>query len=669
MVKEILADQEIRMRNPFRDALVTELLERVDLFKDMFSDNILVGEAFSVFQPKNVILLGPQGCGKSMILNLTRLRVLAQLSLDTDNWPKFLTDDVPPFFGISINLTRANFSAFGKRSISKMLYGNHDPIIETAAASDFLSHFLFKEFLSSIKLIGDNKFLNFSKWLGLTESFLHAPSVPQTISKWKCWKDHYKDCNSWELLKNKCEERLEFWRGFLNTDVDVIPKNIWENKTQPYQVLHSIGNFLREASSTNLSLFVYIDQYETLCELNRNYGTELQRLINSLIKLRDPVVFFKVGARTYDWGRELRVIGSESIIELERDYSIVNLADVLIRNEDRSAYIYQDFAIDVWCRRLRVLHGIVVTKNDFKNIFGKWNAFKEADLYFLDKSKMSKTIKAVSEKIKNKIIKVCSKDDSPLVYRLASSWALQKVKRKWEEDIIISHLEDRPWENKWWFKERKEIGLVQVASHANQKRRYFGWDTICYLSGGNISIFLMLCSEIWDVSSRQGLHPLYNIPLDIKIQSEGILRASLKWRERDRNEPNYGSHRYLVINKIGTAINNSIRDDLSLSNPGHTGFSILESELYFNNQINKKVRKFIEDAVSWGIFEERRHRSKNKKDSTRRKYYLHPLLSPNYEIPIKRVKEPYYTDIKQLYKWLFSDENVDYGRKKKNLKK
>lgn len=667
MKKIVSANEDLRLRNPFRDALVTELLEDVDLYRDMFSDSILVGQACNVFQPGNTVVLGPLGCGKSMILNLTRLRVLAHLSLSKDTWPKFLTEEVPPFFGISINLTRASFYTFGRRSISEAMNRNHDPLLDTSAAADFLSHFLFAEFIKGIKILKNKNFEQLRQWFGFSNKIFEGDTIPKQIAKWPCWKGYYAGCKDWNALKIKCQLRLETWRRFLNTDIDEIPKNIWTLKAQPDQTLHSIGNLVRRLSGNrkSTSLFVYIDQYEVLIELNRSHGTELQRLVNTLIKSRDPVVFYKIGARTYDWGQELRVTGAESCIEVQRDYTIVNLTDVLVRTEDRRGYLYPDFAIDVACRRLKTLHGLECTAKDFKEVFGKWNAFEEAKLYFSKKENLQKTIQKIPGRIKNEIIRICGKHASPLELRLASAWALQKLQRNQDEVSICERLKDKPWlENKWWLKERKEIGLVQIASHSNQQRRYYGWDTICYLSGGNITVFLMICSEIWDVSARQGIHLLANSPLDPRIQSEGVLKTSDKWRERDRNEVR-GGHRYNVVNRIGMAISKSIRGDLALSNPGHTGFSLSEDELYREIEINYKVRKFLEDAVSWTIIEERRHRSKNEKDSTRRKYYLHPILSPHYQIPIKRVKEPFYTKISQVYSWIFLGDYVDFSTAKK----
>ncbi|MGH9830254.1 MAG: hypothetical protein ACREDR_44155, partial [Blastocatellia bacterium] len=107
-------DQQTRARNPFRELMVTELIDNPKLYKKMFSEQILIGETLTVFRPVNAVLLGPQGSGKSMILNLLRYSVLAEY-VSVEGIPPQL-DFLTPFLGISINLQRAYFQAFGRRS-------------------------------------------------------------------------------------------------------------------------------------------------------------------------------------------------------------------------------------------------------------------------------------------------------------------------------------------------------------------------------------------------------------------------------------------------------------------------------------------------------------------------------------------------------------------------
>lgn len=214
----------------------------------------------------------------------------------------------------------------------------------------------------------------------------------------------------------------------------------------------------------------------------------------------------------------------------------------------------------------------------------------------------------VPDEYRMKILENCGKEKSPLEVRLAAAWVLQKINRKWHKDKILDFIRERPWINqKWWYKERNEMALVQICSRLNQKRRYYGWDTIRYISGGNIANYLTICGEIWDAAAKQGIHPIHEGNIDEKVQTEGILKASIIWKERDRNESR-GGRRYFVLNNLGAAIRDSIAEDLAMSNPGHTGFSISESDLY-ETEKGEKVKSFLQNSVSWGVLEERRHKS------------------------------------------------------------
>src|SRR3954467_8174984 len=108
MKPPLQAQSAERKKNPFQEPLVTELMEDPMLYHRMFSESILVGETIETFRASNAVLLGPQGAGKSMILNLMRYRVLAQW-LEIYGKPPSPLQALKPFLGISINLVRANF--------------------------------------------------------------------------------------------------------------------------------------------------------------------------------------------------------------------------------------------------------------------------------------------------------------------------------------------------------------------------------------------------------------------------------------------------------------------------------------------------------------------------------------------------------------------------------
>ena len=53
-------ENQTRARNPFRELMVTEIIENPKLYRKMFSAQILIGETLSVFRPLNAVLTGPR---------------------------------------------------------------------------------------------------------------------------------------------------------------------------------------------------------------------------------------------------------------------------------------------------------------------------------------------------------------------------------------------------------------------------------------------------------------------------------------------------------------------------------------------------------------------------------------------------------------------------------
>jgi hypothetical protein len=657
---------DIRIRNPFYHPLVTELIENPERYGKVFSQRILVGETLAIFQATNAVLLGPQGSGKSMILNLIRYPVLSQW-IKVHGSPPPPLKSMSPFLGISINLVRAGFHAFGRRSVSKVRSsGQIDQELDATCAGDFVNHFLFREFLKGIEFLASPGGTDLKRWMNIPKNGINLDKIVYEISSWDCWFGYYESCRSFKDVLSKCEERLNIWRSFLCANIDEIPDPVWQTKSMIGQPQHCMGNMLRAlATVPHLALFVVIDQYEVLRELNPTYGTSLQRLVNTLFKARDPVVFYKLGARTYDWGIELRISGAESRIEFQRDYNQIDLASILMRNEDGTGWLFPDFCQDVAYKRLREEGGFRVSKDQIKKIVGGWNAEKEASLYFRDANRKIIVAKNLSDNLKDKIENVCGPNASSLELRLAAAWVLQKKQRSVAEIDIFAELPNKPWKkNKSWAKERVAVALLQIASMANQKSRYFGWQSIIYLSGANISAFLLICSKIWDIAAKVGMNPIKSDPLRCQDQSEGIHIASDEWLTRDRNEHTGGRHRYDFLNRLGPSIHDALLKDLAISNPGHSGFSLKESDLS-NSMEGRKVGEFLQNAVSWAILEERPHTSKLREGATRHKWYLHPLLAPSFGIPFKRVKEPLYIDIKDVYEWIYENAKMKFAPSRK----
>jgi len=627
----------------------------------MFSEEILVGETLQAFKPSNVILIGPQGCGKSMILNLIRTKVLSEWFTGAESPPKALRT-CPPYMGISINLVRTAFHTFGRRSVSRAMSGQADPSLDAMCAADFLTHFLFREFLTGIQFLQQADSAAMCAWMGIPPRLLrNEQKLVKLFRGWGRWYDYYRQARTLRALLRTALGRLDTWRQFLNTDIDKIPRSIWASKESPEHPLSEMGALLAHISSKELRLFVVLDQYEVLSELNAVHGTALQRVVNTLIKARDPYVFHKLGARTHDWGRELRIWGAESRIEEHRDYSLINLTDLLMRDEDGRRWLFPKFALDVTYKRLQAKGYSNLQQNQVSSILGGWSRDVEATHYFsVIKRRDTLALKGVPEVIRRRLAKLVDRDSSGVELRLAGAWVLQRVARGEPRKRIEKNIDSRPWLRWSWKKERVDVALLQLASMANQKKKYFGWEPTLYLSGGNISALLLLLGEMWDVACRRGEHPVESRPISPLVQTSGIAMASEKWFNRDRNENTGGSMRYAFLSRIGPAVCNYLKSDLAISNPGFTGFSLRESDLRVSEKGVRALR-FLEDGVNWAIFEERAHTSKLQESARRRKFFLHPLLCAYFNIPYKRIKEPRYVSVDELHDWIFCNAKITFG--------
>jgi hypothetical protein len=437
--------------------------------------------------------------------------------------------------------------------------------------------------------------------------------------------------------------------------------------------LHLMGENLRELdSSQRISLFVTIDQYEELIGLNVHHGTDLQRIINSLLRARDPVVFYKMGVRTYDWGREVRVSGSNLKIERQRDFVQVDLDQVLIRTESMGllssqrggerVWLFAQLAEDVALRRIQLEARRDVSVQEIRNMFGELEPHKEASAYLASsRFKDHITRSRLPTKIQDGLIDLVNLTAlDALDLHLAIVWSWQCTKRGVPPEVVVESFATKPWKHSWWRKERIELALMQLASANSQRRRFFGWDTIVSLAGGNISAFLLVFSMLWEHLLKRHTDPLSLPAIPARVQSDAILAASKAWADRDPAEYSGGEYRRIAIGRLGTAIRRSILDDRALSNPGHSGFSLRDEDLFtFPETV---LAKFLADAVKWGVLEVRPHRSKYKTDGPRHKWYLHPLLAPVLEIPFKRVKEPLYiNDLAIVISWFFESGPVKFA--------
>ena len=85
-----------------------------------------------------------------------------------------------------------------------------------------------------------------------------------------------------------------------------------------------------------------------------------------------------------------------------------------------------------------------------------------------------------------------------------------------------------------------------------------------------------------------------------------------------------------------------------MSYPGHNGISLALEDLESDPEVYEK----LQDACAYGVMLDMKHTPKTKTRGESRKWYLHPIFAPHFQIPAMHTKEPMYVNTKRVRSWL-----------------
>lgn len=243
------------------------------------------------------------------------------------------------------------------------------------------------------------------------------------------------------------------------------------------------------------------------------------------------------------------MFGTSASLENERTHKVIAIDEVLQRHENRTSWIFPDFAEDIFMRRMKSAGYERPEKANslLSYVFGSsLTPEHEVQAYVKSKTSPDKIIKLEKDwpQSWNDYLREIAKSDL-LSATLGSAWARQKGKSKIVHDEKFPNVP--PWSEKvWWKKERYPLALMQIASRNQQQLQWSGKEEILSLSGGNILAFLSLCQHIWDVWLRF----MRDVPMvspelpqiERSVQTIGIQESSHEWFEKIA-EAEHGDYR------------------------------------------------------------------------------------------------------------------------------
>ena len=645
------------LSNPFHTPDLTETIKPAT-FVELFSP-LLIPDTLVLFRPGNVVLKGIQGTGKSMLLNLLKPEI--RIAYDEADAPFPVPEADSVFLGAGINITRSGALDFGQRSLDST---SGDDLSEFPILfGDFLNYWIATDILDSVDRLRRHRKGRLADTLEFDVRPAAMDGFARELSRDPCWFDYLDDIGDYRSLRERLAARIRIYRDFLNLNRnrDTIPSEIRESKTRAGEPISVVSQTLWSSGiiPEHVSVFIRIDQYEQLARLeNRSEGRALygnyRAIIHRILGMRDPRVSYRIGTRRHAWDEAPGIYGSTAILEELRDYRVVDLDDILRREETKRGP-FASFAEDVFERRIRHegYRAADPGQPHIKQVLGSTLSSRhKAKMYAKTTTEFLRLEDDWPDEVKECLRNLATRD--PLSAKLGEAWIRQQIERPEPRLPTKEHL---PWEDRnkpWWKKERIGIALLQIAARQRQRMIWASRKDVLDLSWGNILVFVSLCQHIWSAwlrsrpnTSSDGREALLPLITDPYIQNDGIQLASTQWFAKIRQDSG-GDSRQRFVRLLGNFLRSRLRDDEKMSYPGESGFSVSFAEL----EGDPEVRVFLREAAAFGVLVDRRHTSKSRHARDRVKWYLNPIYCPYFDIPATHTKEPMYVTANDVREWL-----------------
>ncbi len=645
-------------KNPFQQVYLTEIISDNE-YTQLFSP-FPINEVLAIFQPGNIILEGVQGSGKSMLLML--LKPETRIAYQKANVPFPVPNEFSRFVGAGINLIRCGAIDFGGRLKEGKDESECSRIVRLFG--DFVNYEIIDDILDSLEKYSSSKALVSELGLNLSRENKFANYLKDK----ECWFGSLTSTSDINTLRGAIRNRLQEYRRYLAGHGE-ISKSVLDTVTVPGEPISQVVRSLRASGMIpeDLHVFIRIDQCEEMARLEvkaeeKHLYVQFSEVVSKMLGTRDPDVSYRLGGRKYAFRSfsESRMHGTTAQLEDMRNYARINIDDILRRRENRRGWLYPKFAKDVFRRRLKWCGYDVDRKAQdlVADVLGGSQMTVADKVDYYTRHSIRKVIgidDGWPSEVKKILVKLEKKDI--LSAKLGEAWVRQQYNRSLKDKEPQYPTPDNfPWENsnkKWWKKERMFLASMQIAAGRGQKLIWARKNDVMNLSGSNILIFLTLFQHIWQAWLRcQPYDADWNdtaLPCidDLYIQSEGIEEASDRWYDKISEEI-LGDSRRRFVSMLGMLFRNTLRADRTMSYPGHNGITLSLDDLEFDKEIND----ILQDASAYGTMVGMKHTPKTKSRGESRKWYLHPILAPHFQIPAMHTKEPMYVDTIRVRKWL-----------------
>jgi len=667
--------------NPFQQLYISDSTRTADSFVSLFSDKVLQSAISPVFQEGNVVLLGTQGCGKTMILNLLRPEI--RIAYAKAGVPFPVDSSICNFISAGVNLSQSQIPHVAQMTMGRALDEDFKEL--PLLFGDYFNYCIAHELIKSIRLIGGQP--------EVFNSIVDVSNIDEfaaQLSHQDCWMGALNGVRTFVELESCIQDRKSCFQNWVNGNLfeNKLPETIAKTKTSIGVPIVRFGTCLKECGiiSEEVPILVRVDQLEEITraqtERQGRLFKDFRKMLNCPLADREGIIHYRIGSRPYGWNKpdHLIIWGNEAQLEHRRDYLLVDMDQELFNvAEQGKKSIFPEFARDAFKKRVAYFHVEKLSNlpsNMCLTVFGKSPTPKKR-IGALKEKRTDKQVKralglnlasesnAWTKEWEDFLLRIFRFDGHAgmLNATLAAAWGRQTGGGQSK----IAHRESpppeemAPWcDKKWWRKERIGQAVLQLMVRCQQRYVWWGEGDIYALSDGSITVFLHICHRIWDaflkqqacLSDKEHIHILQGEAIPVLTQATAIQHASNEWYRKMPEEPQ-GNSRQRFIDYLGEYLNRHMVGDLKMSYPGANGISLPLSQYNGNNEDAKRVRDFLEDAVGYGVLRKREHASKSKASGRRVKFYLNNILCPRYQLPEGRTKEPMYMNLEDVSDILF----------------
>ncbi|MDB6035186.1 MAG: hypothetical protein JWM16_5524, partial [Verrucomicrobiales bacterium] len=339
-------------QNPFQELYVADTVSKghfVQLFSRVPMEALT--EFHQLFQKGNVVLLGSQGCGKTMLLTLFRPEIRQAYADLNESFP--VPKDYTRFLSAGINLTKSGIAHL----VGITLGGGreHDLLELPYFFGDFFNYKLVLDLLENLETVATNPQI-----FGALVSLDNADTFVKKLRKQDCWAGALDSCSTLDDLKLLIKKRLACYRNWMGHNIrqQGAPELLRESKsTVGEPILRTVQCLKDVGVIEDVPVFIRVDQIEELAHAPAGPSADLRlafrQMLNGALSRRDPSVSYRLGSRHYGWDTDgcLNVLGG-GVLEEKRDFHRVNF-DAAWQRKENVAGNFEQFARDAFARRIK----------------------------------------------------------------------------------------------------------------------------------------------------------------------------------------------------------------------------------------------------------------------------------------------------------------------------